>query len=142
MKTLTKKQLGFYGVAGMGPNILNLIVGAYLCDALLTVGFSQNIENWTYMNKALVVAAVWSIFVTIAKIIDGIADVPLGAWTDRLRTKWGKRRPAILIGLVPMVLSYLMMLVVPVKDESIINTIWYGLWLALFYTFYTLTMVT
>jgi len=45
-----------------------------------------------------------------------------------------------------MVLSYLMMLAIPVKDTpvdgSIFNTIWYGLWLAIFYTFYTLTMVT
>jgi len=66
MKLLSKKQLAFYGISGVGPNLLNLIVGAYLCDALLTAGFGANIEHWTYLNKALVVAVVWSVFVTIA----------------------------------------------------------------------------
>lgn len=146
MKTLNKKQLFVYGIAGMGPNMLNLIVGTYLCDALLTVGFDKNIENWTYLNKALVVAVVWSAFITIAKIIDGIADVPLGALTDKLKTKWGKRRPSILLGMIPMVIAYLMMLIVPdaspAEGGSVLNTIWYFVWLAFFYTAYTLTLVT
>lgn len=142
MKKLNKKQLFLYGISGIGPNMLNLMVGSYLCDALMTNGFSENVENWTYLNKTLVVAVVWSILVTIAKIIDGFADVPLGAWTDKLKSKWGKRRPALLIGNVFMILSYFMFLIVPVKDESIVNTIWFGFWLAAFYTAYTLTMVT
>lgn len=156
MKTLNRKQLFFYGIAGIGPNMINTIVGAYLCDALLTVGFSKNIENWTYLNKAVVVAFLLSIFITIAKIIDGVSDIPLGAWTDHLKTKWGKRRPAILLGVVPMMLAYYMLLIVPNQAglqydasgdvisnaASILNTVWFGLWLALFYTFYTLTMVT
>ena len=96
MKKLTKKQLTWYGIAGLGPNMLNLMVGAYLCDALMTEGFSANIEHWTYLNKTLIVIAVWSVFVTIAKIIDGVIDVPLGAMTDHLKSRWGKRRPSML----------------------------------------------
>lgn len=143
MKKLNKKQLTWYGIAGIGPNMINLMMGSYLCDALMTEGFAENIENWTYLNKTLIVAAIWSILVTVAKIIDGIADVPLGSLTDRLKTKWGKRRPSLLIGIAFMLLSYIMFLIVPVKEaESLFNTIWFFFWLASFYTFYTLTMVT
>lgn len=146
MQKLTKKQLTWYGIAGIGPNMLNLMVGSYLCDALMTQGFEENIENWTYLNKTLVSVVIWSILVTIAKVIDGVVDVPLGSWTDRLKTKWGKRRPSLLIGIVFMLISYGMFLIVPVQnvgaDGSIFNTIWFGFWLAAFYTFYTLTMVT
>ena len=143
MKKLSKLQLTWYGIAGIGPNMLNLMVGSYLCDALMTEGFSKNIENWTYLNKTLVVAAIWSIFVLIAKVIDGVIDIPLGSWTDRLKTKWGKRRPSLLVGIVLMTLSYFMFLIVPNKEgASVFNTIWFGFWLAAFYSFYTLTMVT
>lgn len=146
MKKLTKKQLTWYGIAGIGPNMLNLMMGSYLCDALMIEGFSENVENWTFLNKTLIVAAVWSILVTVAKIIDGVADVPLGSLTDRLKTKWGKRRPSLLIGIIFMLLSYFMFLLVPVKEVAaggnMFNTIWFFFWLAAFYTFYTLTMVT
>ena len=142
MRKLTKKQLTWYGIAGIGPNMLNLMVGSYLCDALMTEGFIENVENWTFLNKTLVIAGIWSIFVLIAKIIDGVIDIPLGSWTDRLKTKWGNRRPALLIGIVLMTLAYFMFMIVPVKEASVLNTIWFGFWLACFYSFYTLTMVT
>ena len=142
MKKLSKLQLTWYGIAGIGPNMLNLMVGSYLCDALMVEGFEKNVENWTYLNKTLVVIGLWSIFVFISKIIDGIIDIPLGSWTDRLKTKWGNRRPALLVGIALMTLAFFMFLITPVKDQSVFNTIWFGFWLAAFYTFYTLTMVT
>ena len=138
-----KKKLFLYGMAGLGINMLNLIVGSYLCDALMTEGFQENIENWTYLNKTLVVASIWSIMIAIAKVLDGIIDIPFAGWTDKLKSKWGKRRPAILLGMVPMLIAYVLFLV-PLQntEESVLNTLWFGLILCVFYAFYTLTMVT
>lgn len=143
MKKLTKRQLPLYGFAGFGPNMLNLIVGTYLCDALMVEGFGANVENWTYLNKTLIVAGVWSVMILIAKIVDGVADIPLAAWTDSLKTKWGKRRPALLLGNILMITAFVFMLMPLTSEEhSMKNTIWFGLVLMVFYTFYTLTMVT
>ena len=119
-----KKQILLYAISGLGVNMLNLIVGTYLCDALMVEGFSANVENWTYFNKTLVVAGVWSIMILLAKILDGVIDLPFAAWTDNLKTKWGKRRPAILIGLIPMVIAYILFLFPLDKSgESLLNTI-------------------
>lgn len=138
-----KKQILLYAISGLGVNMLNLIVGTYLCDALMVEGFSANVENWTYFNKTLVVAGVWSIMILVAKILDGVIDLPFAAWTDNLKTKWGKRRPAILIGLIPMVIAYILFLFPLDKGgESLLNTIYLGVILCIFYSFYTLTMVT
>ncbi len=144
MKKITKKsRLFLYGAAGFGVNMLNLIIGTYLCDALMTQGFGANIEHWTYLNKTLVVAGVWSVMITVAKILDGFIDIPFAAFTDNLKTRWGRRRPAIVMGFIPMLLAYLLFLVPLTSDaESILNTIWFGLLLCIFYAFYTLTMVT
>jgi GPH family glycoside/pentoside/hexuronide:cation symporter len=143
MKKMSRKQLPWYALSGFGPGMLNLVIAAYLVDALSTAGFDQNIETWTYANKTLVMTAIFSVLVLIAKVLDGLADIPLASLTDNLKTKWGKRRPAIILGFVPMLLSYILFCFPLVNAEhSIANTIWFGVLLILFYVSYTLTMVT
>ncbi len=143
MGKIERKKLPLYAFAGFGPNLMNLILSAYLIDALSTAGFLKNIENWTYANKTLVLTVLFSIFVLIARVVDGIADVPLASFTDTLKTKWGKRRPAILLGYIPLIISFLLFCF-PLEnvEHSLKNTIWFGLLLIVFFTAYTLTLVT
>ena len=142
-KITSRKKLCLYGCSGLGVNMLTLVMGSYLCSALLTGGFDESdIGFWTFSNSNLVIAAVWSVMVLVAKILDGVIDIPLSSFTDRLRTRWGRRRPSILIGLVPTIAVYCLFLVPLTNNESIWNTIWFGVLLCLFYTFYTLTMLT
>jgi Na+/melibiose symporter-like transporter len=143
MKKITKrKTLFLYGCSGMGVNMLNIIVGSYLCSALMTGGFDAHIESWTYLNKTLVVAGLWAVLRFIAKAFDGIIDLPLAAFADRINTKFGRRKTAILIGLIPTVVSYCLFLVPLNPFESILNTVWFGALLIIFYACYTLTMLT
>lgn len=143
MKTLNKKwQLILYGCAGIGVNMLNMIVGSYLCSALIPGGFAQeDVGFWTYSDKNLVIAGIWATLILIAKAIDGIIDIPFASFTDNLRTRWGRRRPAILIGFIPMILSYLLFLVPLNQEGTVLNTIWFAALLCIFYGTYTLTMI-
>ncbi|MBE6956580.1 MAG: MFS transporter [Ruminococcaceae bacterium] len=147
MKKLTKRwQMVIYAISGMGINMMNLMMGSYLCSALLIGGFGDSLEvlpYQTYVQKDLVIAALWSVFAFAAKVLDGIIDIPLASMTDNLRTRWGRRRPALVMGLIPLVLSYLLFLVVPdPSGVTLLNTIYYGVVLCVFYTCYTLVMVT
>lgn len=141
-KITSKKKLALYGCSGMGVNMLNLIVGSYLCSALLVGGFEAHVESWTYLNRDLVVAGLWATFVFLAKALDGIIDLPLASFADRLNTKLGRRKTAILMGFIPMVIAYLLFLVPINPTESYANTIWFGALLCVFYACYTLTMLT
>ncbi len=145
MKTIkTRGKQLLYGAAGLGVNMLNLMMGSYLCSALIAGGFDvADLPFHTFEGKDLVIASVWAIFVVIAKIIDGIIDIPMASWADNLRSKWGRRRPAIFIGMIVMVIAYLLFLVVPnPTGVTWVNTIYFGVVLCVFYAFYTLTMVT
>lgn len=143
MKLLNKKwQIILYGCAGLGLNMLNMIVGSYLCSALLAGGFEEHKESWTYLSKDLVVAGIWSVLVFAVKAFDGIIDIPLSSLTDNLRTRWGRRRPAILIGYIPLLIAYVLFLFPLETEAGIANTIWFASLLAVFYGAYTLTMVT
>lgn len=141
-KITGKKKLILYGCSGLGVNMLNLIVGSYLCSALLVGGFDEHVESWTFLNRDLVVAALWGTLVFVARALDGIIDLPFASFTDRLKTRWGRRRPSIVIGFVPMIIAYLLFLVPLTGGASVLNTVWFGVLLCIFYGFYTLTMLT
>lgn len=143
MKKITsRKLLAVYGCSGLGVNMLNMIMGSYLCSALMTGGFVDHIESWTYLNKTLVVASLWAVLRFIAKAFDGLIDLPLAAFADRLHTRFGRRKTAILIGLIPTVISYCLFMLPLRAEESILNTVWFGAMLIIFYACYTLTMLT
>ena len=143
MKKITsKKKLVLYACSGLGVNMLNIIVGSYLCSALLVGGFEKHVENWTYLNKDLVIAGLWATLILIAKLVDGIIDLPLSHFADNLKSKFGKRKSGLLLGFIPMVIAYVLFLV-PLKQEaSLLNTVWFAGLLMIFYAFYTLTMIT
>lgn len=143
MQKLTKKwQIILYGCAGLGVNMLGIVVGTYLCSGLITGGFAaEDIGFWTYTDKTLVAVALWSVLSFFARALDGIIDIPLAHFTDNLKTRWGKRRISILLGLVPMILVYGLFLIPLTEGASVANTLWFAVLLCLFYTTYTLTML-
>ena len=140
---MKKSKLILYACSGLGVNMLNMIVGSYLCSALLTGGFDlDDIGRWTYTDKNLVVYGLWMVLATIAKISDGLIDLPLSHFTDNLRTRWGRRKPALLMGFVPMIIAYLLFLVPLDSSATVLNTVWFAVLLGVFYGAYTLTMLT
>lgn len=141
-KLKSKKQLILYGCSGLGVNMLNLLIGTRLCNAFLIGGFKEDVEFLTYMNKDLVIAAIWGVMIFFAKALDGFIDLPLAFFTDRLNTKFGRRKTALLIGFIPMIISYLLFLIPLNNSATILNTVWFGVLLCIFYSFYTLTMLT
>jgi glycoside/pentoside/hexuronide:cation symporter, GPH family len=83
-------KLGF-GVCDLGGNLFFTALGfwalKYLTD---TVGIA---------------AAIAGILLMVGKIVDAFWDPVLGFLSDRTRTRWGRRRPYILFGSVPMALA-------------------------------------
>lgn len=141
-KITDKKRLILYACSGLGVNMLNIIMGSYLCSALLTGGFDKHIEDWTYVNKDLVVAWLWSAMVFIAKAIDGVIDIPFSAFADNIKSKFGRRKTGILMGFIPMLVSYCLFLVPLQNGATVLNTVYFALLLVVFYSTYTLTMIT
>lgn len=144
MYSLDKKWKEFiYSASGFGPNLLMVLLGAYLTDALNPVGLSADKNNWSISGYCLITPAIFGVLWMIAKIFDGIVDVPLAAFTDNLRTKWGRRRPALLIAFIPMCLSYVLAWTpLQMRENSIVNTVWICAMLLIFFTSYTMSLIT
>ena len=146
MKKITKKgQIILYAASGLWINMLNLMMNSYLCSALLGGGFGEAaVPFQTFAQRDLVLnntllwfkaLTVWGLCVLIAKIIDGVIDVPMAAFTDALRSRWGRRRPSLVIGLSILIASYLLFLVIPQPQGATwLNTLYYAVVLCIFYT--------
>lgn len=78
--------------------------------------------------------------VGIGRIWDAINDPLIGLLTDRVRTRWGRRRVFLLFGAVPLGLSFILMWIVP-PFGPLGLTIYYALTFILFDTLFTLIHV-
>ena len=132
-----------FAASGFGPNLLMVLMGAMFTDAInpaaLDVGSLQAIGTACY-----ILPAVFPILWALAKVFDGIIDIPLAALTDGLKTKWGRRRLPIAICFIPMVISYIMCWI-PIggaaESARLINTIWIICWALVFFATYTMSLI-
>ena len=143
MKKLKSYQRPIFAFSAFGPNLLMIFITAYFIDALIPTGLVVNREFWSFTGAAIVAPVLFSIIFTIAKTIDGLIDIPLASLTDNLRSKWGKRKPAIAVAFIPMVISYFLLWNPIIKsDESILNAIYIAILLVIFFSSYTMCVLS
>ena len=108
MKKLKRWQIPLFAFASFGPCMLSTIISVYLVDALQVAGFGADVENWTFAAKTIIAVGLFSVLKAISSIMDGLVEVPVATLVQNLKTPWGKRRPAILVGTVVMTLAYIL----------------------------------
>jgi GPH family glycoside/pentoside/hexuronide:cation symporter len=77
----------------------------------------------------------------IGRIVDALTDPLIAQWSDRTRSRWGRRIPFILFGSLPLVLSFILVWNPPVPGSSVVNFTYLVLTLGLFFLFYTIVIV-
>jgi GPH family glycoside/pentoside/hexuronide:cation symporter len=97
-----------YGAGDFGPAVAANILVFYLLFFFTDVaGLSPGLAGSILM---------------IGKISDAINDPIVGIWSDRTRSRWGRRLPWILIGITPFTLLYCLQWTVPqFSGDRIIN---------------------
>ncbi|MDR1130959.1 MAG: MFS transporter, partial [Oscillospiraceae bacterium] len=72
--------------------------GAFALTALLFLNFLVTIEG--------IPAALGGVIVMAGKFWDAIIDPTLGIITDRTRSRFGRRRVFLLIGIIPVIVTF------------------------------------
>lgn len=78
--------------------------------------------------------------IAAGRFIDALADLPVAFWSDRVRTRWGRRRPFIILGSPLLVLCFLLLWVPPRASPHLANFIYLTFFLAMFFFLFTLVM--
>ncbi|MBR0447667.1 MAG: MFS transporter [Clostridia bacterium] len=144
MKSLNKKWKEFvFAFSGFGPNFLMILMGSYYSDALNPASLETGEQFQAIMpGVCFILPALFPILFAVGKIFDGIIDIPFAHITDTLSTKWGRRRPAIAVCFLPMLISYILCWI-PVggPDAKLFNTIWVTVMSMIFFAAYTMCLI-
>lgn len=144
VRSLDKKWKEFlFAFSGFGPNLLMILMGAFYSDALNPAAL-ENGEQFQAISEGVcfVLPMLFPILYAVGKAFDGIIDVPFAYITDTLSTKWGRRRPAIAVCFLPMVISFVMSWI-PIGGAAnpLLNTIWVAVWNLIFFATYTMCLI-
>lgn len=121
----------FWGTGAMGVAfMLNVITGFALF----------------YMISVLKInPALAGIILTATKIFDVMTDPIIGGWSDRIRSKYGRRRPFLLVGSFVCAASFLMIFTTPQFDDQASTVVYLVLALMLYaigYTVYNIPYIS
>jgi GPH family glycoside/pentoside/hexuronide:cation symporter len=142
MKTIKKWQEPIYAIGGFGPGFLYQVVLTYLLYYYRPA--QARIETGALIFAP---AAAYAAGILVARILDGVVDLPIAAWTDNMRSRWGRRRPMMLIGLIPTVICFALLWFPPLTGKSIGpdghwgNAIYVAVVSSLYFFFHTFIIV-
>jgi GPH family glycoside/pentoside/hexuronide:cation symporter len=111
-----KQKLGF-GIFDLGGNMFFTLMGFW---------------SLKYLTDVIGITAAWAgIAVMVGKAWDAVTDPCMGYISDRTLSRWGRRRPYLLFGAVPMMLTMWLFFSVPNIANPVLLLIWASLALML-----------
>jgi GPH family glycoside/pentoside/hexuronide:cation symporter len=114
-----KEKLGF-GVFDLGGNLFFTALGFWSLNYLTdTAGLAAGLAGFAVM---------------IGKLWDAVSDPMMGYISDRTRSPWGRRRPYLLFGALPVFLTMWAFFSVPRIENPYLLTLWAALALILLNT--------
>lgn len=107
--TMNKQALGWsarlgYAVGDFGSNLYWQAIALFL--------------YFFYTDVLNIPPAAAGIAFGIASVYDALADPVMGAIADRTRTRWGRYRPYMMFGAIPLALSFAAMFYVPALEGT------------------------
>jgi GPH family glycoside/pentoside/hexuronide:cation symporter len=112
LEKLSRRAKLMYGVGDAGINLADTMVG------LLFAIFLTDVVGLRPGLAALVIF--------IGRTSDYINDPIIGYLSDRTRSRWGRRRPFILFGMLPFALAYMLLWWIPPFATQTGLAIYYG----------------
>lgn len=116
-----------YGIASLGEGMLGTTLAFYLLF---------------YYTDIVKVNPFWAGFaVAIGRLWDAVTDPAMGQITDRTRSRWGRRRPYLLFGSIPLGISFLLFWMVPTGWPELYQLLFLGIASILFNTMHTVVIM-
>ncbi|MCX7025478.1 MAG: MFS transporter [Spirochaetes bacterium] len=119
-------KLGF-GVCDLGGNLFFTAMGFWSLNYLT--------------DTVAVPAAAAGVAIMVGKFWDAVTDPMMGFISDRTRSRWGRRRPYLLFGAIPLLLSMWWFFSAPKIADGTLAAIWAALALCVLNTAYTVVNI-
>ena len=106
-KPLGTYRLASYGAPAMPLSMVSLPLAVYLTPVYAdSAGFGLSL-------------AFVGLMLALSRVFDGITDPLIGFYSDRIRTRWGRRKPFILIGMPIFIVGVWLLWIPPIEFTEI-----------------------
>ena len=106
-KSLNTYQLASYGAPSMPLSMVSLPLAVYLTPVYAdSAGFGLSL-------------AFVGLMLALSRVFDGITDPVIGFLSDRVRTRWGRRKPFVLIGMPIFMLGVWLLWIPPIEFTEV-----------------------
>ncbi len=142
MKTIKKWQEPIYAIGGFGPGFMYQVVMTYLLYY-----YRPAQERIAAGAMVFAPAVAYAAGMLIARILDGVVDIPIAAWTDNMKNRWGRRRPMMVFGFIPAIICFVLLWFPPMTGTSLGadghwgNAIYVAVVSSLYFFFHTFIIV-
>jgi GPH family glycoside/pentoside/hexuronide:cation symporter len=84
---------------------------------------------------------VLGVVVLLSRVWDAVIDPAIGALSDRTRSRWGRRRPWMAFGAIPLAGTFMLLVVLPHIESPFLEGLYLGALTFLFFLFWTMVTV-
>ena len=133
MKQLSTGKIVGLCMGDFARGMINGIITTYLLTFFIPTNANTTLPQF-FLNAAVIMAIIRG----IGTVVDAITDPWVAGLTDNCKHKLGRRIPFMRWAAIPYGMCCLMIFFPPVNGTSIINAIWVGVLLILYYLFSTL----
>ena len=133
MKQITNGKIVGLCMGDFARGLINGIITTYLLTFFIPTNANTTLPQF-FLNAALIMAVIRG----IGTVVDAITDPWVAGLTDRCKSKLGRRIPFMRYSAIPYGLCCLMIFFPPVNGTSVVNAVWVGILLILYYLFSTL----
>ena len=127
MKSLTRGKMWCYAIGQLGWSIISGLIGSWL------VYFYQ--PNQEAINEGMIslipqgrvvlgLLTIIGLITAFGRVFDAVTDPLVGNWSDKCKSKLGRRIPFLRWSALPLGLVFVLVFCAPVSAVSSINTIW------------------
>lgn len=126
-RRLSPRTMSFYGIGEAAGSFKNMAWGVLLL--------------FYYQQVVGVEAALVGLAIGITSLMDAVTDPLVGAWSDRIRSRWGRRHPMLLVSAIPLSVSFVLLFNPPDDLSDFAGFVWlafFGVLVRVSYTFYNI----
>ena len=135
LRELTTAQRVAFSMPQLGMSVSGTIMGSWLMFFLVPP------ESEIAGGKLILVsAAAYGWLELWGRLIDAVADPVVGHWSDRTRTRWGRRLPFIVLGTPALTVSFVLMWFLPFEPGGLGNVLYLGVILTVYWVLFTVVL--
>jgi len=103
-RKLSRKEIFLYSTSNFGISIINASILGFVLYFYLTEGMTG------VQLEPLVIGALVGTALMVGRVVDAFVNPIVGWLSDNTRwERWGRRRPFVLVGIIPMTISFILL---------------------------------